>query len=162
MQIDQAITYIKKGGLVAFPTETVYGLGADATNDEACRKIYAYKNRPLNNPLIIHVASLEKALEIANFNKQALNLAQKFWPGPLSLVLPIKNLSKISTIVTAGLNTVAIRIPNNKIALEFLKKIDKPIAAPSANLSGYVSSTTSHHVKVDFANIADISLVNSR
>jgi len=149
---------LKKNGIVAFPTETVYGLGASAYSSDAIAKIYSIKKRPTFNPLIVHVNSLEKAMEIGNFNLEAQNLAKKFWPGPLTIVVPIKKNSLISELVTAGLSTVALRVPSNDIALDLLKECDIPLAAPSANLSGTVSATTAKHVLDDFHDSIDIIL----
>jgi L-threonylcarbamoyladenylate synthase len=149
--IEQAASIIKKGGLVAFPTETVYGLGADATNQEACLNIFKAKGRPSNNPLIVHVHSLEAAMELAEFNASAL-LLSKFWPGPLSIVLPKKPNAKIVTCVSAGLATIAIRVPADDVALQLLEKSGLPIAAPSANKSGMMSSTAESHVRQNFAS----------
>ncbi|MCC2646328.1 MAG: ywlC [Rickettsiaceae bacterium] len=147
----KAAQIIKQGGVVAFPTETVYGLGADATNETACQMIYELKSRPANNPLIVHVASLEQAEKIAVFSPLAKKAAQAFWPGPISFVLPLKHEAKIAGTVTAGLKTIAIRIPDNEIALSLIKEAGIPIAAPSANPSGYISPTTSAHVKEHFS-----------
>lgn len=147
--IEKAASIIRDGGLVAFPTETVYGLGADASNQDACLKIFKAKGRPSNNPLIVHVASLEGAMSLAEFNADAL-LLSKFWPGPLSLVLPKKSDAKLADSVSAGLNTIAIRIPANDAALQLLESSGCSIAAPSANKSGMVSSTSDWHVKQNF------------
>lgn len=151
--MDRAIFIIKSGGLVAIPTETVYGLAGDATNSEAVGKIYDLKGRPANNPLIIHVANLEAAKEIAEFNESALKLAKEFWPGPLSLVLKSKKDSPISKEALAGLDTIAVRIPSHEIALEFLKQASVPIAAPSANISNYISPTEAGHVSEAFVGL---------
>lgn len=137
---------IKNGELVVFPTETVYGIGADASNDEAAKKIYKAKMRPSNNPLIVHVADIESAKEIAVFNNNAELLAEKFWPGPLTFVLPIKAGAKLAPSVTAGLSTVAVRMPSHKIALQLIRNSGCNIAAPSANISGYISPTSTSHV----------------
>jgi L-threonylcarbamoyladenylate synthase len=150
--ISEAAGLIQKGSVVAFPTETVYGLGADATSSIACKKIYSLKQRPPSNPLIVHVASIEDAYEIGDFSDLAIKLATKFWPGPLTLVVKLKKTSGISSIVTAGLDTIALRIPNNKVALELIKTANVPIAAPSANISNYVSATSLDHVLNDFSD----------
>jgi L-threonylcarbamoyladenylate synthase len=150
--IIEASSTIKQGGVVAFPTETVYGLGADATNDNACQLIYALKSRPANNPLIVHVATLAQAMELVEFSKQAMDIAKALWPGPISIVLPLRVDSSIAPTVTAGLKTLAIRIPDNEIALEFLQACNCPIAAPSANPSGYISPTQSNHVSEHFSD----------
>jgi L-threonylcarbamoyladenylate synthase len=151
-----AARILKSGGLVAFPTETVYGLGADATNGEAVAAIFAAKGRPLFNPLIVHVAGLEDARRHVELSPRAQALAEKFWPGPLTLVLPRRKDSPLSLLVSAGLDTVALRAPSHPVALALLKEAGCPIAGPSANPSGQVTATTAAHVaesldgKVDF------------
>ncbi|MEM7439918.1 MAG: L-threonylcarbamoyladenylate synthase [Pseudomonadota bacterium] len=145
-KIDQAAAILRAGGLVAFATETVYGLGADATDGEAVARIYEAKGRPSFNPLIVHVAGLAAAKEIAVFNDVADQLAAAFWPGPLTLILPLKPTSGLSSLVTAGLPNVAIRIPALQAARRLITATDRPIAAPSANPSGRVSATTADHV----------------
>ncbi|HXH19911.1 MAG TPA: L-threonylcarbamoyladenylate synthase [Chitinophagales bacterium] len=134
-----------KGELVAIPTETVYGLAANGLNADAVLKIYEAKNRPSFNPLILHAANIQKAKElVSDFPQKALQLAEKFWPGPLTLVLRKKN--SVPDIVTAGLDTVGVRVPNHPLTLELLASLDFPLAAPSANPSGYVSPTLPQHV----------------
>jgi L-threonylcarbamoyladenylate synthase len=145
-QLSQAATLLRNGGLLAFPTETVYGLGADATNADAVAKVYLAKGRPSFNPLIVHVASLALAQEIAVFDYEAKALAQAFWPGPMSLVLPLRADAGICDLVSAGLDTVAIRVPAHPLAGDLLRAVGKPIAAPSANPSGQISPTTADHV----------------
>ncbi|MBN8511867.1 MAG: threonylcarbamoyl-AMP synthase [Rickettsiales bacterium] len=147
----KAVEIIKSGGLVAFPTETVYGLGADATNEDACLKIFQAKGRPAINPLIVHVSNLDEAKKLALFSSDAIKLAS-LWPGPLTMVLPKSDQCNIAKCVTAGLDTIAIRIPSHKIAQELITKSAKPIAAPSANKSGRISSTTLNHVIKNFKN----------
>lgn len=147
--IKKASKLIKMGELVAMPTETVYGLAANAFNNEACMKIYKLKGRPSNNPLIIHVSKLQDALELANFNEDALKLAS-IWPGPLTMVLEKKIPSKLADCVSAGLSTIAIRIPAHDIALKFIEASGMPIAAPSANISGRMSPSDSSHVRSNF------------
>ncbi|SFR37557.1 L-threonylcarbamoyladenylate synthase [Litoreibacter janthinus] len=142
----KASKLLQDGGLVAFPTETVYGLGADARNGTAVAAIYAAKGRPSFNPLIVHVASLEQAETLAHFDDDARALAQAFWPGPLSLVLPLKDGHGLSSLVTAGLDTVAIRMPAQKLARDLLLAAGCPVAAPSANPSGQISPTKAAHV----------------
>jgi L-threonylcarbamoyladenylate synthase len=149
--ITKAAKIIKAGGLVSFPTETVYGLGANAFNQDACLKIYKAKGRPSNNPLIVHVARIEQAEELAIFNEDAY-LLKLLWPGPLTMVLPKKNNSKLAACVTAGLETVAIRVPVHKMAQDLILQSGVPIAAPSANKSGYLSATSHEHVKDSFKN----------
>lgn len=141
-----AAKLLADGGLVAFPTETVYGLGADARNGEAVARIYAAKGRPSFNPLIVHVPSLEAAQEYVVIDDTAKRLAAAFWPGALSLVLPLKPDSGVSELVTAGLPTLAIRVPDHPVAQELLNEFNGPVAAPSANPSGRVSPTTADHV----------------
>lgn len=133
------------GGLVAAPTETVYGLAADALNAKACRAIFKAKGRPANDPLIVHVATLAQASEIAELNETALAVAKAFWPGPLTLVLPKKNC--VPAIVTSGLESVAVRMPAHPVFLQLIRLSGCPLAAPSANPFGYVSPTTAGHVR---------------
>lgn len=142
----RAAEILRAGGLVAFPTETVYGLGGNARDGAAVAGIYAAKGRPSFNPLIVHVADLAAAEEIAEFPPQAQAIAARFWPGPLTLVLPVKSGSGISDLVTAGLDTVAIRIPAHPIARRLLAAFGGAVAAPSANPSGKISPTTAAHV----------------
>ncbi|RYE06331.1 MAG: threonylcarbamoyl-AMP synthase [Rickettsiaceae bacterium] len=156
-----AAQIIINGGLVAFPTETVFGLGADATNDQACKKIFALKNRPFINPLIVHVDSKASAEEFAIINtEQAKKLIEAFWPGPLTIVVPLKKNSKIASSVLGKNNTVAIRMPAHDLALDLIKQAKCPIAAPSANPSGYISSTSSNHVLKHFSK-KDVFILNS-
>ena len=143
--ISQAVVLLKEGGIVAIPTETVYGLGGDALNIQAVAKIFAVKNRPSFDPLIVHVSSIEQAHGIAYLNEQAIFLLEKFSPGPLTLVLPKKSV--VPDLVTSGHPTVAIRIPNHPVAIELLKQSGLCIAAPSANPFGYTSPTTAKHVE---------------
>ena len=143
----RAAVLLQDGNPVAFPTETVYGLGADARNGEAVARIFAAKNRPQFNPLIVHIADLDAALEFATFEDTARDLAHAFWPGPLSLVLPLKAGHGLSELVTAGLETVAVRMPAHPLAQELLRTFNGPLAAPSANPSGRISPTTAAHVK---------------
>nr|WP_253308478.1 L-threonylcarbamoyladenylate synthase [Rickettsia endosymbiont of Ceutorhynchus assimilis] len=157
--INKAAKFIKSGGVVAFPTETVYGLGADATNEEACLKIFRLKNRPAINPLIVHVASLEHAKTIGEFNEIANLLANKFWPGALSIVVPLKDTADIAPAVTAGLKTVALRMPAYPLALELIEKVGRPIAAPSANPSSYISPTNAQHVKEHFSGNSEVFIL---
>lgn len=150
--ITTAADAIKAGELAAFPTETVYGLGADATNDLAVAKIFDVKGRPQFNPLIVHLPDLESATAIASFDKQAEKLAREFWPGALTLVLPRVAGTTLSLLVSAGLPTVAVRIPADEGARAFLREAGTPIAAPSANRSGHISPTTAQHVSEAFGN----------
>ena len=145
--IDAAAKALSAGDLVAFPTETVYGLGADATNNTAVASIYSAKGRPSFNPLIVHVASIEAAAEHVKIDARAQNICNLFCPGALTLVLPKRNNSPLSFLVSAGLDSVAIRVPAHPIAKALLMACTLPIAAPSANTSGAVSPTTAPHVQ---------------
>ncbi|MDE3038779.1 MAG: threonylcarbamoyl-AMP synthase [Pseudomonadota bacterium] len=151
-EIKKAAALLKEGKLVAFPTETVYGLGGNALSDKAVAAIYAAKERPEFNPLIVHVASLEMAKRYAEFSPEAEVLAKQYWPGPLTLVLPRKKDCALSLLVSAGLETVAMRVPNHPIAQALLQETGLPIAAPSANRSGRVSPTLASHVREDLGN----------
>lgn len=144
------------GGLIAFPTETVYGLGADATNARAVASLYAAKGRPSFNPLISHVSDLEAAKGIARFDERSLKLAEAFWPGPLTLVLPKTPECPVADLATAGLETIAVRVPAHPVACDILRAFGKPIVAPSANISGHVSPTTAEHVFSDLAGRIDL------
>lgn len=155
--ITRAGEIIRAGGLVAFPTETVYGLGADATNDRAVASIFAAKGRPQFNPLIVHVPDIAAAEAEVEFNPLARKLAQAFWPGALTLVLPRKD-SKLSLLVSAGLDTVAVRAPSGAVAQKLLRAAGRPIAAPSANISGRVSPTLASHVAQEFGETVDLIL----
>ncbi|SFC92850.1 L-threonylcarbamoyladenylate synthase [Tropicimonas isoalkanivorans] len=144
--IDRAAALLRQGALVAFPTETVYGLGADARQGTAVAEIFAAKGRPQFNPLIVHVADLDAARRLGDFDADALALANAFWPGPLTLVVPMRAGSGLSELVTAGLRTVGIRVPAGTVVEPLLRTFGGPVAAPSANLSGKVSPTTADHV----------------
>jgi L-threonylcarbamoyladenylate synthase len=144
--IEKAAEILAKGGLVAFPTETVFGLGADASDDFAVAKIYEAKGRPSFNPLIVHVSDVGMAKRLVEWNDQADHLARAFWPGPLTLVLPMRTDAGVSKLVSAGLPTVAIRVPRHPIAQSMLRAFGGPVAAPSANLSGKISPTRADHV----------------
>lgn len=144
--IGRAAGILRAGGLVSFPTETVYGLGADATNGEAVAGIYSAKQRPAFNPLISHLPSLEQALAQGNFDDRAKQLAAAFWPGPLTLVVPVSAECSVSDLARAGLDTVALRVPDHPVAQSLLSAAGRPVAAPSANLSGTVSPTCAAHV----------------
>ena len=144
-----AARVLADGGLVAFPTETVYGLGADATNATAIAHLYQAKGRPAFNPLIAHVGDLGAARKIGRFDAAALQLAEAFWPGPLTLVLPKSADCAVADLATAGLDTVAIRIPAHPVARDILRAFGRPVVAPSANLSGHVSPTIAAHVLND-------------
>jgi len=142
--IRKAAEIIREGGVVAFPTETVYGLGADALNPKAVSRIFEIKNRPHFDPLIVHVCSIEMAKDIAYIDEISLRLMERFWPGPLTLVLPKKD--KVPPITTAGLDTVAVRMPAKHTALKLIEYSSTPISAPSANPFGYVSPTRAEQV----------------
>lgn len=144
--LGQAVTLILKGQTVAVPTETVYGLAADATNAEAVARIYAAKRRPSFNPLIVHVAGIDHARRIARFSPLAEELAARFWPGPLTMVLPLQTTSGIASLVTAGLETIAIRFPAHPAMQDLIRESGRPLAAPSANASGSISPTRAEHV----------------
>ena len=154
-ELEKAGEIIKNGGLVAFPTETVYGLGGDGLNPESSKKIYAAKGRPSDNPLIIHIADIKDIFPITTgVSEKALSLADSFWPGPLTMIL--KKSSAVPYETTGGLDTVAVRMPDNKIALEFIRSAGGYIAAPSANLSGRPSPTTASHVSEDMDGRIDM------
>jgi L-threonylcarbamoyladenylate synthase len=143
--IATAASLLQSGQLVAFPTETVYGLGADATNDKAVAQVFEAKQRPQFNPLIVHVPDLDMAMALAEFSDAALELASQHWPGPLSLVLPVRR-GRVSALVSAGLPSIAVRVPAHPIAQDLLRAAGCPIAAPSANPSGRISPTRAEHV----------------
>jgi len=144
--IQRAATLIRAGRCVAVPTETVYGLAADATSGEAVARIYATKGRPAFNPLIVHVGSIAQAAELAVFPHVAERLAEAFWPGPLTMVLPARPASPIAALATAGLATIAIRLPAHSAMRALIAASGRPLAAPSANASGRISAATAAHV----------------
>ncbi|MDD9741888.1 MAG: L-threonylcarbamoyladenylate synthase [Marinovum algicola] len=144
--VARAVAVLRAGGRVAFPTETVYGLGADARDGAAVAGIYAAKGRPSFNPLIAHVADIATARRYVHWSDLADRVAQAFWPGPLTLVLPLREDAGISPLVTAGLSTLAVRVPAHPLAQELLRAFDGPLAAPSANPSGRISPTLPDHV----------------
>lgn len=144
--VEAAAALLRAGETVAFPTETVYGLGADARRDDAVAGIFAAKNRPRFNPLIVHLADLGAAEALVDVPKTARRLAGAFWPGPLTLVLPLRPGAGISPLVTAGLPTLAVRVPGHPVAQALLRRFGGPVAAPSANPSGRLSPTTAAHV----------------
>lgn len=156
--IAAAAAVLAAGGTVAFPTETVYGLGADARDGRAVAGIYAAKDRPRFNPLIVHVASLDQARALAVFDDQAEALAQAFWPGPLTLVLPLRPGAGLSDLVTAGLATVGLRLPAHPVARNLLAVFGGPVAAPSANPSGRISPTSAAHVAAGLTGRIDAIL----
>jgi L-threonylcarbamoyladenylate synthase len=154
--VAEASRCLGEGGLVAFPTETVYGLGADATNPAAIARLYQAKGRPAFNPLIAHVGDLQAAGRIAHFGTTATALAEAFWPGPLTLVLPKSADCAVAELATAGLDTIGVRVPAHPVALAILRAFGGPVVAPSANLSGHVSPTTAAHVQGDLAGRIDL------
>jgi L-threonylcarbamoyladenylate synthase len=154
--IETAARCLAAGGLAAFPTETVYGLGADATNGEVVARLYAAKGRPAFNPLIAHVADKAAAERLGSFNAQAERLAKTFWPGPLTLVLPARADCPVSDLARAGLDSVAVRVPAHPVAQALLKALGKPVVAPSANRSGHVSPTSAAHVLADLRGRIDL------
>ncbi|RUO98167.1 MAG: threonylcarbamoyl-AMP synthase [Hyphomicrobium sp.] len=156
--IAEAGQMLRGGALVAFPTETVYGLGADATNGEAVARIFEAKGRPVFNPLIVHVLGLEQALIIGSLSALARRLTEAFWPGPLTLVASRTANTDISPLVSAGLPTVALRAPDHPVARELLAAAHRPLAAPSANRSGHVSATRAEHVAADIGGKAALIL----
>lgn len=154
----RAAEALRDGKLVAFPTETVYGLGADATNADAVARVFEMKGRPRFNPLIVHLPDLDAAKAHAAFNAAAEKLAVAFWPGPLTLVLPKHKDSAICDLVSAGLETIAVRVPKHAVAQELMREAACPIAAPSANKAGHISPTTAEHVENDLGDGPEIIL----
>jgi L-threonylcarbamoyladenylate synthase len=147
--VGDAVHCLRTGGLVAFPTETVYGLGADATNARAVARVYDAKGRPAFNPLISHVTDAAAAQKLARFDDNASRLAKAFWPGPLTLVLPKADGCPVAELATAGLDSIAVRVPRHDVAQRILAAFGQPVVAPSANRSGHVSPTTAGHVLAD-------------
>ena len=160
--IAEAAAIIHGGGIVAFPTETVYGLAADATSEAAVARIYAAKARPTFNPLIAHVASLDAALEQGLFSAEAQHLAKAFWPGPLTLVVPLAPGATVCPAARAGLQSIALRVPVHPVALGLIAAAGRPLAAPSANRSGRVSPVTAAHVAEDLSDAIDLILDGGR
>jgi L-threonylcarbamoyladenylate synthase len=156
--ITEAARILATGGLVAFPTETVYGLAADATNGAAVARLYAAKGRPRFNPLIVHVADRAAAQGLAKFDAAASALAAAFWPGPLTLVLPKMDDCPVAELATAGLDTIAVRVPDHPVARALIAAAGRPLVAPSANRSGHVSPTTAAHVAADLGGRIDLIL----
>lgn len=153
--LSAAAVVLARGGLVAFPTETVYGLGVDARNPDAVARLYAAKGRPSFNPLIVHLPDLATAESLVVFDDTARALAQAFWPSAVTLVLPLRPDAGISPLVTAGLDTLAVRVPDHPVALGLLRAFGGPVAAPSANLSGQVSPTKAAHVAAQMTGLID-------
>ncbi len=156
--IAEAAACLRSGGLVAFPTETVYGLGADATDDRAVAHIFAAKGRPHFNPLIAHFADADTAAAEVVFDARADRLAAEVWPGPLTLVLPRRRDCRISLLCSAGLETQAVRVPDQPVAQELLRAVGRPVAAPSANRSGRISPTSATDVAADLGDTVDLIL----
>jgi L-threonylcarbamoyladenylate synthase len=156
--IAEAASLLRAGGLVAFPTETVYGLGADATDGRAVAGIYEAKGRPSFNPLIAHVATPASAFALGRFDRHATLLAEAFWPGPLTLVVPVGEDSPVSDLARAGLASVGLRVPSHPVARRLLTAVGRPVAGPSANRSGHVSPTTAAHVLADLDGRIDAVL----
>ena len=154
--IKSAAAILAAGGLVAFPTETVYGLGADATNGQAIARLYAAKGRPSFNPLIAHVADVGAARRLARFDAAAERLAAAFWSGPLTLVLPKTTDCPVADLATAGLDSIAVRVPDHPVARALIAAFGKPVVAPSANRSGHLSPTTAAHVLADLRGCIDL------
>src|SRR5689334_10990137 len=154
--VAEAARVLAAGGLVAFPTETVYGLGADAGNGEAIARLYAAKGRPAFNPLIAHVVSAAATRKLARFDGAAKRLAAAFWPGPLTLVLPKAPDCPVAALATAGLDSIAVRLPQHAVAQALLRAFGGPVVAPSANRSGHVSPTTAAHVLADLGGRIDL------
>src|SRR5215467_7929230 len=154
--LDAAARLLAAGGLVAFPTETVYGLGADASNGEAIARLYAAKGRPSFNPLIAHVPSAAAARKLAQFDAAAERLATAFWPGSLTLVLPKAADCPVAALATAGLDSIAVRLPQHAVAQALLRAFGGPVVAPSANRSGHVSPTMAAHVLADLGGRIDL------
>ncbi|RDD60694.1 L-threonylcarbamoyladenylate synthase [Ferruginivarius sediminum] len=154
--IDAAARILRDGGLVAFPTETVYGLGADATNAQAVARIFEAKGRPSFNPLIVHLADVAEAESLVHLDARAREVAARFWPGPLTLVLPRRADCPVSLLASAGLDTLALRVPGHPVAHALLQAAGRPIAAPSANASGRISPTTARHVATSLGSRVDM------
>lgn len=162
--IEEASELLKEGKLVAFPTETVYGLGANAFDAEACTKIFSTKERPLTDPLIVHVYSLEQALTLLDTSSKEIVelfkiLADRYWPGPLTMVVKA-NLELIPSLLTADTGFVGLRMPNHEVALDLLRTSKLPIAAPSANKFGHVSPTKAEHVFYDFHKDSEVYIID--
>jgi len=154
--VEEAASLLGEGRLVAFPTETVYGIGADARNAEAVARLYAAKGRPAFNPLIAHVPDLAAAEQLGRFTPEATRLAQTFWPGPLTLALPKTFDCPVAELATAGLESIALRVPRHAVARAILENFGSPVVAPSANRSGHVSPTSAEHVLADLGGRIDL------
>ena len=156
--IRQAAAHLRNGRLVAFPTETVYGLGADATNADAVGRVFRAKHRPAGHPLIIHTATAATAFAVGTAEPAAARLAERFWPGPLTLVLPLRPDAGIVDAVTGGRPTVAVRVPRHSVAAALLREVGRPVAAPSANPHGLLSPTEAQHVRDELGPAVDLVL----
>ena len=156
--VETAGAALRSGKLVAFPTETVYGLGADATNARAVAAIFAAKGRPHFNPLIVHVVDAGAAECLGRFTDMGRRLAAAFWPGPLTLVMEKQPACPVADLATAGLDTIALRVPAHPVAQALLRAADRPVVAPSANRSGHVSATTAAHVAADLGTSVAVIL----
>ena len=153
--IRAAVSFLKKGGLVAFPTETVYGLGADARDERAVASIYRAKGRPAHNPVIVHVSDIAAGLALIDLPEAGVKAAEAFWPGPLTLVGPVRENSGIAPICRAGAKTLAVRVPEHRLAKALISAFSGPLAAPSANRSGHVSPTNADHVMEELTGLID-------
>ena len=160
--IKKAADRLRAGQLVALPSETVYGLGADATNDEAVARIFAAKGRPSFNPVIVHVNDKDEAGQYVDLTAQATTLAAAFWPGPLTLILPRKKDAKLSLLTSAGMPSQAVRDPSKPVARQLINELGRPIAAPSANASGTLSPTTPQHVLQSLGDNAGLILAGGK
>ncbi len=156
--IAQAATALRNGRLVAFPTETVYGLGADARNPDAVRQVFAVKHRPAGHPLIVHAATPAAAFVIGAAGSRARRLAERFWPGPLTLVVPVRSGADLADAVTGGRPTVGLRVPGHPVAAALLRAAARPVAAPSANLHGHLSPTRARHVRTQLGAAVEVVL----
>lgn len=160
LHLNQVVDELRNDGVVAFPTDTVYGLGANAYSDSAVAKIFQYKNRPSFNPISVCYPNLDRAESDVEINKFAMIFAEKFLPGALTLVLKRKDTSKISWLCSAGKETIGIRVPNNNLAIELLEKLDFPLAAPSANRSSELSTTSAQEVMSSLSNATDLTILD--
>ena len=160
--LKKAVLFLKNAKLVAIKTETVYGLACESSSSIAIKKVYNLKKRPLFNPLIIHVNSIELAEKISVINDDSRKIMEEFWPGPLTLILTRKKNNLVHELAVSGLETIAIRIPSSEFVLKLISKLNKPVAAPSANESGYISSTDAAHVVDSFGEKVDLIIDSGR
>ncbi len=154
--IDRAVEILRAGGLVALPTETVYGLACDATNPKAVARVFEAKGRPRFNPLIAHIAPGDMGVREGRFDETATALSAAFWPGPLTLVLSVTNTAEVCDLARAGLKTIAMRMPDHPVALDVIGRFGRPLAAPSANRSGRISPTRAEHVAGELGDAVDL------